>query len=125
LPGVGGKPGRPFVGVLAALINRSTPNTDLAQQFIEKYIDTPDGLKTMDADVPIGVPARKTLLDEMTVNSPLVRTTFENVQNGVLMPNIPEMGRFWSAMAAAFQIATNGQASPQVALDEAREKIEK
>src|SRR6516162_1053343 len=125
LPGVGGKPGRPFVGVLAALINRSTPNTDLAQQFIEKYIDTPDGLKTMNADVPIGVPARKTLLDEMTVNSPLVRTTFENVQNGVLMPNIPEMGRFWSAMAAAFQIATNGQASPQVALDEARQKIEK
>ena len=125
LPGVGGKPGRPFVGVLAALINRSTPNTDLAQQFIEKYIDTPDGLKTMDADVPIGVPALKTLLYEMTVNSPLVRTTFENVQNGVLMPNIPEMGRFWSAMAAAFQIATNGQASPQVALDEARQKIEK
>ena len=125
LPGVGGKPGRPFVGVLAALINRSTPNTDLAQQFIEKYVDTPDGLKTMDADVPIGVPALRTLLDEMTANNPLVKTTFENVQNGVLMPNIPEMGRFWSAMAAAFQIATNGQASPQVALDEAREKIEK
>ena len=125
LPGVGGKPGRPFVGVLAALINRSTPNTDLAQQFIEKYVETPDGLKTIDADVPIGVPALKTLLDQMTANNPLVRTTFENVQNGILMPNIPEMGRFWSAMAAAFQIATNGQASPQVALDEAREKIEK
>ena len=33
LPGVDGNPGRPFVGVLTALINRSTPNSDLATQF--------------------------------------------------------------------------------------------
>jgi maltose/maltodextrin transport system substrate-binding protein len=36
LPGVDGKPGRPFVGVLSALINRSTPNGDLAVQFLEE-----------------------------------------------------------------------------------------
>ena len=36
LPGIGGKPGRPFVGVLSALINRASPNTDLAAQFLEK-----------------------------------------------------------------------------------------
>jgi maltose/maltodextrin transport system substrate-binding protein len=125
LPGVGGNPGRPFVGVLTALINHSTPNTDLAQQFIEKYVDTSDGLKTVDADVPIGVPALKSLLDEMVANNPLIKTTFESAQNGVLMPNIPQMGKFWSSMAAAFQIATNGQASPQAALDEAKKNMEK
>jgi maltose/maltodextrin transport system substrate-binding protein len=125
LPGVGGNPGRPFVGVLTALVNRSTPNADLAQQFIEKYVDTSDGLKAMDSDVPIGVPALKSLLDEMTANNPLIKITFENAQNGVLMPNIPQIGKFWSAMAAAFQIATNGQASPQVALDEAKKNMEK
>jgi maltose/maltodextrin transport system substrate-binding protein len=125
LPGVGGNPGRPFVGVLTALINHSTPNTDLAQQFIEKYVDTPDGLKIIDADVPIGVPALKPLLDEMTATKPLIKTTFENAKTGVLMPNIPQMGKFWSSMAAAFQIATNGQASPQAALDEAKKNMEK
>jgi maltose/maltodextrin transport system substrate-binding protein len=31
LPGVNGNPGRPFVGVLSALINRSSPNADLAR----------------------------------------------------------------------------------------------
>ena len=29
VPGVGGNPGKPFVGVFTALINRSTPNADL------------------------------------------------------------------------------------------------
>jgi maltose/maltodextrin transport system substrate-binding protein len=43
----------------------------------------------------------------------------------VVMPNIPQMGRFWSAMGAALQVATNGQATPQAALDEAARMIEK
>jgi maltose/maltodextrin transport system substrate-binding protein len=125
LPGVGGNPGRPFVGVLAALVNRSTPNADLAQQFIEKCVDTSDGLKAMNSDVPIGVPALQALLDEMTANNPLIKVSFEDVQNGILMPNIPQIGRFWSAMAKAFEIATNGQASAQDALDEAKRNMEK
>jgi maltose/maltodextrin transport system substrate-binding protein len=125
LPGVDGSPGRPFVGVLAALINRSTPNSDLAIQFIEKYVVTADGLKTIDADVPIGVPALKTLSDEMAAKNPLIKTTYENAKNGDVMPNIPQMGKFWSSMATAFQIATNGQASPRAALDDAKKNMEK
>jgi maltose/maltodextrin transport system substrate-binding protein len=125
LPGVGGNPGRPFVGVLAALVNRSTPNADLAQKFIEKYVVTSEGLKSMGAEVSIGVPALKTLLNEAAAKDPLIKTTLENALKGVLMPNIPQMGRFWSAMASAFQIATNGQASPEVALDEAKKSMEK
>src|SRR6516162_5827518 len=125
LPGVGGNPGRPFVGVLAALLNRSSPNADLAQKFIEKYVVTSEGLKTIGAEISIGVPALKTLLNETTAKDPLVKTTFENALKGVLMPNIPQMGRFWSAMSSAFQIATNGQASPEVALDEAKRSMEK
>ena len=125
LPGVDGNPGRPFVGVLAALINRSTPNSDLAAQFIEKYVATSDGLKTIDEDVPIGVPALKTLSDEMAAKNPLIKTTYENVKNGDVMPNIPQMGKFWSSMATAFQIATNGQAPPKAALDDAKKNMEK
>jgi maltose/maltodextrin transport system substrate-binding protein len=125
LPGVAGNPGRPFVGVLAALINRSTPNSDIASQFIEKYVATADGLKTIDADVPIGVPALKALSDEMAAKDPLIKTTFENASNGDVMPNIPQMGKFWSSMATAFQVATNGQASPKAALDDAKKNMEK
>jgi len=125
LPGVDGNPGRPFVGVLTALINRSTPNADIATQFLEKYVATADGLKTIDADVPIGVPALKALSDEMAAKNPLIKATYESAQNGDVMPNIPQMGKFWSSMATAFQIATNGQASPQAALDDAKKNMEK
>jgi maltose/maltodextrin transport system substrate-binding protein len=125
LPGVDGNPGRPFVGVLTALINRATSNSDLATQFVEKYVATPEGLKMIDADVPIGVPALKTLSDEMTAKDPLIKTTYENAKNGDVMPNIPQMGKFWSSMATAFQIATNGQAPPKAALDDAKRNMEK
>ncbi|MBV8142322.1 MAG: maltose/maltodextrin ABC transporter substrate-binding protein MalE [Verrucomicrobia bacterium] len=125
LPGVDGNPGRPFVGVLAGLINRSTPNSDLASQFIEKYVATSEGLKTIDADVPIGVPALKSLSDEMAAKNPLIKATYENAVNGDVMPNIPQMGKFWSSMATAFEIATNGQASPKAALDDAKKNMEK
>jgi len=125
VPGVDGKPGKPFVGVLSALINRATPNGDLAVQFLEEYVCTEDGLKTIDADIAIGVPALKALADELSAKNPLIKITYENAQNGVVMPNVPQMGKFWSSVAAALQIATSGQASPQVALDEAEKLIEK
>jgi len=35
------------------------------------------------------------------------------------MPNIPQMGRFFSAVGAALEIATEAQASAQAALQEA------
>jgi maltose/maltodextrin transport system substrate-binding protein len=125
IPGVSGKPGKPFVGVLAAFINRSTPNADLAGQFLEKFVCTSEGLKTIDADVPIGVPALKSLSDEMSASNPLIKATYENVQNGEVMPNIPQMGKFWSSLTTALGVATSGQASPQAALDDAKKNMEK
>ena len=125
VPGVGGKPGRPFVGVLTALINRSSPNTDFAKEFLEKYVCTVEGLKAIDADAPLGVPALKSLADEMSASNSLIKGTYENVLNGVVMPNIPQMGNFWSSMKAALEIATSGRASPEVALKNAGKNMRK
>jgi maltose/maltodextrin transport system substrate-binding protein len=125
IPGVGGNPGRPFVGVQTAMLNRSTPNVDLAVQFLEKYVCTVEGMKAMDADAPLGVPALKSLCDEMAAKNPMIKVTYENCQNGDVMPNIPQMGKFWSSMKAAFEIATNGGATPQVALQDAKKNMEK
>jgi maltose/maltodextrin transport system substrate-binding protein len=125
VPGVAGNPGRPFVGVFTALINRSSPNADFATQFLEKFVCTVDGLKAIDADAPLGVPAIKSLADEMSAKSPLIKGTYENALNGVVMPNIPQMGKFWSSMKAAFEISTGGEATPEVALKDARKNMEK
>jgi maltose/maltodextrin transport system substrate-binding protein len=123
VPGVGGNPGKPFVGVLTALINRSSPNADFAKEFLEKYVCTVDGLKAIDAEAPLGVPALKALADEMSAKNPLIKGTYENALNGVVMPNIPQMGRFWSSMKAAFEIATSLRASPEDALKGARKSM--
>ena len=123
LPGVRGNPGVPFVGVLTALINRSSPNDDFAVEFLEKYVCTVEGLKAIDAEAPLGVPALQALADEMSARNPLIKGTYENVLNGTVMPNIPQMGKFWSSMKAAFEIATSGRASPEAALKEARKSM--
>ncbi len=125
VPGVGGNPGKPFVGVWTALVNRSSPNADFVTQFLEKFVCTADGLKAIDADAPLGVPALKSLADEMSAQNPLIKGTYENAVNGVVMPNIPQMGKFWSSMKAAFEIATSGEATPEVALKDARKNMEK
>ena len=125
LPGIGGNAGKPFVGVQTAFINRSSPNADFAVQFLEKYICTLDGLKAIDADAPLGVPAVKALADEMSAKDPLIKGTYENVLNGVVMPNIPQMGKVWSSLKAAFETATNGEATPEAALKDARKNLEK
>jgi maltose/maltodextrin transport system substrate-binding protein len=125
IPGVDGNPGRPFVGVFAAMINRSSPNVELAQHFLQEHVLTSEGLKAMEADAPLGVPALKTLCDEMAARNHLIKVTYENAENGVVMLNIPQMGKFWSSMKAAFEIATNGRATPQVALQDAFENMQR
>ena len=91
--GLAERPGKPFVGVFTALINRSSPNTDIAAQFLEKNVCTVDGLKAIDADAPLGVPSVIALADEMSAKNPLIRGTYENALNGVVMPNIPADGQ--------------------------------
>jgi maltose/maltodextrin transport system substrate-binding protein len=125
VPGVNGNPGKPFVGVLTALINRSSPNSDLAVEFLEKYVVTADGLRKIDADAPLGVPSVKSLVDEMSANSPLIKVTYENAINGEVMPNIPQMGRFWTSMGAAFMIATSEMATPEEAIEDAARNMGK
>jgi maltose/maltodextrin transport system substrate-binding protein len=110
--------------VFAAMINRSSPNVELAQHFLQEYALTFEGLKAMDADAPLGVPALKTLCDEMAARNHLIKVTYENAKNGVVMPNIPQMGKFWTSMGAAFEIATNGRATPQVALQDAFQNMQ-
>jgi maltose/maltodextrin transport system substrate-binding protein len=119
IPGVDGNLGRPFVGVSVAYLNRSSPNQDLAKLFLERYALTEEGLTAMDQAKPLGVPALISLYEKMAKNNPLLRQMKVSVDHGQIMPNIPQMGRFFSAVGAALQIATDGHASAQAALQEA------
>jgi maltose/maltodextrin transport system substrate-binding protein len=123
VPGVGGKPGKAFIGVSVAYINRSSPNLDIARQFLEHYALTDEGLTAANRLKPIGIPALTSLYEKMSKNDELLREMKVCADDGEVMPNIPQMGRFWGAMGSALQIATNGQATAESALKEARENM--
>jgi maltose/maltodextrin transport system substrate-binding protein len=119
IPGVNGNVGRPFVGVSVAYLNRSSPNQDLAEEFLENYFLTEQGLRAADHAKPIGIPALISLYETMAKDSALLRGLKAGVDQGEIMPNIPQMGRFFSALGTALQIATEDHASPEAAAREA------
>jgi maltose/maltodextrin transport system substrate-binding protein len=122
LPSVGGKPSRSFIGVQGAMINRASNNKDVAKEFIENYLLTMDGLKTLDSDVSLGVTAHKEFYKSRAAD-PLIAATMQNIKTGLLMPSLPEMGRFWSAMESALSNITQGRQKPKEALDGAAQRI--
>src|SRR3954469_20152461 len=112
IPSVGGKPAKAFIGVQGAMINRASNNKDLAKDFIENYLLTMDGLKTLDSDVSLGVTAHKEFYKSREAD-PLIAATMENIKTGLLMPSLPEMSRFWSAMESALGNITQGRQKPK------------
>lgn len=122
IPSIGGKPSKPFIGVMGAMINRASNNKDVAKEFIENYLLKMDGLKTMDADVSLGVTPHKEFYKSRQSDG-LIAATMANIKVGILMPSLPEMSRFWSAMESALGNLTAGRQKPKEALDAAAQRI--
>jgi maltose/maltodextrin transport system substrate-binding protein len=87
MPGMSGKPGKAFIGVQVAYINRSSPNRDIAKEFVEKYAFTKESLCALDHVKPIGIPAMISLYDELSRNNPLLDEMKRCVDEGEVMPN--------------------------------------
>jgi maltose/maltodextrin transport system substrate-binding protein len=122
IPGVYGKPARPFVGVLGCMITAPSQVKDIAREFIEQWLLRVDSLKTINADVPLGTPANKAFYAELA-RDPNIQATMENARRGEPIPNIPETGKFFTAMDAALEAITQGRQAPQAALDGAAARI--
>lgn len=122
IPSVKGKAAAPFVGVLGAMISKASPNKDLAVEFLENNMLTVAGLKTINADVPLGTPANKAFFNELK-NDPNIQATMASAQAGNPMPSNPEMGRFWSSMKSALENITAGRQSTKEGLDAAAKRI--
>jgi maltose/maltodextrin transport system substrate-binding protein len=122
IPAIGGKPGKPFVGVLGCMITAPSRIKDVAREFIEHHLLTVESLKTIGADVPLGTPANKAYYRELS-GDPHIVATMANAKAGEPIPNIPEMGRFFPAMDAALEAITNGRQSPRDSLDGAAARM--
>jgi maltose/maltodextrin transport system substrate-binding protein len=123
IPGVNGNVGRPFVGVSMVYLNRLSPNQDLMKEFIERYMLTEDGLATMNKTKPIGIPALISLYEKMAANDPHLRELEASVDIGQVMPNIPQMGRFFPSLRTALELAVDGKLTAGAALQQAEASI--
>lgn len=101
VPTVDGSPGRPFVGVLAAGISAVSTNKEIARQFLEDYLLTEDGLHAVNSDKPLGAVAHLGVVESLSAD-PFIDHTFRSARKGEIMPNIPEMKRFWDLMTHRF-----------------------
>ncbi|WP_257275913.1 maltose/maltodextrin ABC transporter substrate-binding protein MalE [Endozoicomonas sp. SESOKO4] len=122
LPGINGQRSKAFVGVWGATLNSASPNKALSREFLENYLLTDDGLRTMNSDVPLGAVVNKSYMKELE-KDPRIKVTYDNAINGLLMPNVPEMGKFWSAMESALMNITSGRQDYKSALNEAAKQI--
>jgi len=125
IPSVGGKASSPFVGYLGAMITKaasSVGNVDIAREFIENNMLSLKGLETINADVAIGTPASKAAFAKMK-SDPFIQVAMASAKDGVVMPNNPQMGRFWAAMVSALNNMTEGRQTPKEALDAAAKRI--
>ena len=122
IPSIDGSPSRAFVGILGATINNATPNKELAKEFLENYLLTQDGLETMNKDVPLGAVPNKEFMKKLS-SDPRIKATYQNAVNGILMPNVPEMGKYWSSMSSALSNMTTGREKVDIALDNAAKRI--
>jgi maltose/maltodextrin transport system substrate-binding protein len=73
----------------------------------------------MDKAKPIGVPALVSVYEEVAKNNPLLRELKASVDYGQVMPTIPQMGRFFSSLGAALELAADGRLSARTALQQA------
>ena len=124
MPGINGSPARPFIGVTVAYFNQASPNKDLARQFLEQYLLTDDGLLAMNRMRPIGVPALISSYEKLAKDDLRVRLLKEALDEGEIMPNVPQMGLFFDAVGSAMQIAADGHASAAEALRDAAAQMQ-
>lgn len=122
IPSIGGKPAKPFVGVLGCMITAPSKLKDIGREFIENHLLKVDSLKVISADVPLGTPANKAYFQELAADAN-IRATMANALAGEAIPSIPEMGRVFPAMDAAIEAITQGRQPAKEALDGAAARI--
>ncbi|OZB20298.1 MAG: maltose ABC transporter substrate-binding protein MalE [Marinobacter sp. 34-60-7] len=124
VPTISGQPGKPFVGVLAAGISAVSTNHELARQFMEDYLLTESGLHAVNDDKPLGAVAHLDVVKTLS-EDPFIDHTFRSASRGEIMPNIPEMKRFWDLMTIRFAGMLEDDYPIASTLNEAADRLER
>lgn len=106
IPSAGGQPAGPFVGVQGFYLSAQSQNPLLANDFLINYLGSEDGQRALyEADPRL--PALTAVAEEVAEDE-IVAGFLAASQDGVPMPNIPEMGEVWDFWNAAEAQIING-----------------
>lgn len=122
LPPLNGAQPKPFIGVQGFMVSRVTKNKDLIKEFMENYVLTEEGMKVLNDDTPVGVPALNSYAEQLA-KDPRIAATRTSIEQGDLMPNIPEMNKVWTNVFGIIGDVVNGRISAKEALDRSVSKI--
>lgn len=124
LPLIDGQSPKPFVGSHGFYIRRTSPNKELAQEFIENYLLTKEGNYTLYKEDP-RLPSRKDVIESVSQTDPDVKGFMLSAQNGIPTPNVPEMSIVWPAMGNALGLIMEGNSNISEGLSDAVNQIKK
>ena len=124
LPKFNGKASKPFVGVWAGGISTASPNRDLAVEFMENYLLTDEGMKSLNDDKPLGAVALNSFQRQLDSDT-RIAATMDNAMNGEIMPNIPQFTTFWYSMEEAIGNVVDGRQTVDQALKGAESRMTK
>ena len=122
IPSIAGESAKPFVGTHGFIIRRSSKKKALAKELIENYLVSKEGIITLYKEDPRG-PSRKDALEVLAKDYPNLTSFFKSAENGIPMPNVPEMGAVWGAMGNSMDLIFSGRMKTQEGLDLAVKQI--
>ena len=122
IPGFEGMdPASPYIGYQSFFVTEGGDNSALAEEFVVNHVTDADfALDLYEADprTPVQSEALETVSDE----EPNIAVMAETGENGLPMPNIPEMGETWEPLGVA-QAQIIGGADVRESLETAHETI--
>jgi maltose/maltodextrin transport system substrate-binding protein len=107
---------KPLVGVHGFMIRRSSKNKLRAKEFIEKYLLSAKGASLL-YKYDNRAPARADVLAQLCQRDEKLAILKKSAENGVAMPNIPQMASVWSAMGKALSLSLEQKMPAKEALD--------
>ncbi|NDJ87404.1 MAG: maltose ABC transporter substrate-binding protein [Chloroflexi bacterium] len=114
-------PAQPFLGVQGFFISAFASDPLLAQIFLTEFVATDEVMQTIyeaNDRPPAWLPVLETIEDENLL------AFGEAGQNGLAMPNIPQMSAVWESWGNAMQLVIQQQEEPEAAFTNAADQIE-
>lgn len=105
-------------------ISKASPNKELAEKFLTKYLFTDEGIAKMYKDKSIGLSSFKSFNSKMLSDSSL-SVFSEIVKDGDILPNVPEISLFWYAYSEIMKQSVSDISKVDSALEEAKQKLQK